>query len=149
MKILIAIAFILCSCTFKTTVKTVIDGDSFYLVNGDEVRLRFADAPEATRGHIQPFGLEAAQYTRKYLQSQEVTVKTHGRDKYNRIIADVYLSDGRYFNEMLVKAGLAYVYKKYSPAYLYNEELEAKRKRIGLWSEPSIAPFIFRQRHKR
>ena len=149
MKLLFAIAFILCSCSLKTKIVYCTDGDTVITKQGTTIRLNNVDAPEATRGHIQPFGLEAAQYTRKYLQGQEVTIKTHGRDKYNRIIADVYLKDGRYFNEMLVKAGLAYVYKKYSPAYLYDEELEAKRKRIGLWSEPSIAPFIFRQRHKR
>ena len=38
-------------------------------------------------------------------QAKEVTVKTHGHDKYKRTIADVLLPDGTNVSHTLVKEG--------------------------------------------
>jgi len=48
----------------------------------------------------------------------------------------------------LVKAGLAWHYKKYSTNIIYSAlEQEARKQRIGLWSEPNpIAPWEWRGR---
>lgn len=149
MKLLITLSvFFLLSCKFHARISKVIDGDSYYLSDHTEVRILYVDCAEATRGHFQPFGIEATQYSRKYLEGQEVVLKSHGRDKYHRLLCEIWLPDGRYFNEMLVKDGMAYVYKKYAPRYLYNEEQEAKRNKIGLWAYQNEPPFIFRKNYK-
>src|SRR5574337_1201383 len=106
------------SCKYKAKVSKVIDGDSFYLANGKEVRICYADSPEDTRGHFQTYGHEATLFARKYLEGQEVALKSHGRDKYKRLLCEVWLPDGRYFEKMLIDSGMCYVYKKYSPHYL-------------------------------
>src|SRR6185312_2439763 len=147
MKYITIIAFLFCSCKFHARISKVIDGDSYYLSDGREVRICFVDCPEATRGHFQTFGIEATQYSIKYLQGQEVTLKSHGRDKYKRLLCEIWLPDGRYFEKMLIDSGMCYVYPKYSPGCLYNLELQAKSKRIGLWQYPNEAPYIFRHHH--
>lgn len=132
------------SCKFHATISKVIDGDSFYLKDGSEVRILYVDCPENTRGHTQAFGHEATQFSRKYLEGRGVVLKSHGKDKYHRLLCEVYLPDGRYFEKMLIDSGMGYVYKKYSPAYLYNLELKAKENKVGLWAYPHIPPYKFR-----
>ena len=62
-------------------------------------------------------------------------------DRYGRLVARVILPDGRDLSVELVKAGLAWHYKKYSDdeelARLEDEVRKAKR---GLWSEPEPVP---------
>lgn len=143
------LAFILLiGCRYNATVKRVMDGDSFYLINGQEIRLANIDCPECTRGHIQAFGYEAKQFSVKYLEGQEVALKSHGKDKYGRKICDVWISDGRYFNQMLIKAGLAYCYRQYCPDSLFQDELAAKAAKIGLWAFKSVSPYQFRHIRK-
>lgn len=144
LKIIVLLAFVSCNTKFKAHCKLVCDGDSFYLKDGREVRILYVDCPENTRGHNQAFGHEATQFSRKYLEGQEVVLKSHGRDKYHRLLCEVYLPDGRYFEKMLIDSGMGYAYKKYSPAYLYNLELKAKENKVGLWAYPHIPPYKFR-----
>jgi len=136
---------LLISCSYKTKIKFVIDGDTVITYSGERIRLNNIDCPE----HNQLFGSEATQFTRNYLQGQEVTIKSHGKDKYYRTIADIYLPDGSYFNQMVIKAGLAYVYHQYSPDSLFQDELAAKRNRIGLWASYSISPYQYRKQFKK
>jgi endonuclease YncB( thermonuclease family) len=51
----------------------------------------------------------------------------------------------------MVKAGLAWHYKKYSnDKELVQLELEARSKKIGLWSEPlSLPPWEVRAMHRK
>lgn len=46
---------------------------------------------------------------------KEVTVRTHGMDKYGRIIADVLLPDGSNLNNELVKDSWCWWYRKFAP----------------------------------
>jgi endonuclease YncB( thermonuclease family) len=46
---------------------------------------------------------------------KEVTLQTHGLDKYGRTIADVLLPDGNNVNHSLVKGGWCWWYRKYAP----------------------------------
>jgi hypothetical protein len=54
------------------------------------IRLNRIDCPE--KG--QAYGMKAKQATSPLAFGKEVTLETHGRDKYGRTIADVSLSDG-------------------------------------------------------
>ena len=44
---------------------------------------------------------------------KDVTLQTHGYDKYKRTIADVILPDGMDLNQELVKQGWCWWYRKY------------------------------------
>ncbi|WP_080885624.1 thermonuclease family protein [Nitrospira japonica] len=46
---------------------------------------------------------------------KEVTVRTHGMDKYGRIIANVLLPDGSNVNNELVKDSWCWWYRKFAP----------------------------------
>ena len=137
------------SCKYKAHVRYVEDGDSFYLDNGTEVRIAEADAPEWTKGHNQEFGDVATQFTRSYLEGKTVTLKNVATDKYHRKVCEVWVN-GIWFNEAIVKAGLAWVYPQYGSRKLYLEELQAKKNKIGLWaSNDFISPYQFRRKeHK-
>ena len=55
----------------------------------------------------QAFGKNAKQFTFKMVFGKTVTLIDHGQDRYDRIIGDVILPDGRVLNRELVKAGFA------------------------------------------
>ena len=55
---------------------------------------------------------------------KEVTLLTHGLDKYGRILADVLLPDGTNVNHTLVKDGWCWWYRKYAPGDTVLEGLE-------------------------
>jgi micrococcal nuclease len=59
------------------------------------------------------------------------------RDKYGRLLAYVYLEDGRLLNELLLSAGQARVYRRCQCARLGRFqvwEAQARRERRGLWA---------------
>jgi micrococcal nuclease len=70
-----------------------------------------------------------------------------GTDRYGRLIADVILPDGKILNEELLKAGLAWWFRKYSrDERLAQLESAAKEARYGIWADASpIAPWDYRK----
>lgn len=144
----IILILFLFSCKYSGHVKRVIDGDSFYLDNGKEIRLAECDAPENTRGHNQDFGNVATEFTRQYLEGKTVILKNVATDKYGRKVCEVWVN-GIWFNEQLVKQGLAWTSSRYSCLELQKDELTAKENKIGLWIDPNaINPYIFRKHEK-
>jgi micrococcal nuclease len=118
----------------------VIDGDTLILDNHERVRLIGINAPEiASKYHRgERYGKEAKKYLRKRVEGQEVTLKPGAEpfDKYERRLAYVYLPDGTFINEELVKLGYAETFRKFP--FTYKErflalEAEAKEKRLGMW----------------
>ena len=136
------ILFISASCNVKyKTVKTVLDGDTIVMEDNTHVRFNLIDAPESK----QAYGYEAKVFVSNLILNKRVKLVTHGNDKYGRTIADIYI-DGIYVNEEEVKAGLCWAYKKYSSNKFYQEEQEAKIKRIGLWiQDRPEPPYLFRK----
>jgi micrococcal nuclease len=67
---------------------------------------------------------------------KDVTLQTHGHDKYKRTLADVLLPDGANINHELVKDG--WWYWKYAGMDTKLEQLEtaAREARKGLWADP-------------
>ena len=63
-------------------------------------------------------------------------------DRYGRTVADVILVDGRILNHELVRAGLAWRYRKYAPdiGTLAQLEAAARDAKRGLWSQPNPLP---------
>ncbi|MEO6110898.1 MAG: thermonuclease family protein [Nitrospiraceae bacterium] len=81
---------------------------------------------------------QAKQATSDLAFGKEVTVQTHGLDKYRRTIADVLLPDGTNVNHPRVKEGWYSWYRKYAPGdtALEGLEHEAREAKKGLWADP-------------
>jgi len=60
------------------------------------------------------------------------------RDKYGRLLAYVYLPNGRLLNRLLAEQGMAVVYRRFSfnmKADFLAAEAEARKSRTGLWAQ--------------
>ena len=126
---------------FSGSVVGVLDGDTIEVVHAhqtERIRLSGIDCPE--KG--QAYGQRAKQATSARAFGKEVTLQTFGKDRYGRTIADVILPDGDNLNQILVKEGTCWWYRKYAPGNAVLEELEtdAREKRIGLWAEAQPIP---------
>lgn len=125
----------------EATVKRVIDGDTFELSDGERVRMIGVDTPETVKPNspVEPYGKEASDFTKKLLTDQKVKLifDLEPRDKYERLLAYVYLSDGTFVNEKLVRDGYARIMTippNVAFADLFLEaEREAREHDRGLW----------------
>ncbi len=127
--------------TITGKVISIADGDTItVLVEKTEHKIRFSgiDCPERK----QAFGAKAKKFTGDRAFGKQVTVEVVDRDRYGRDIGMVILPDGSNLNHALVKAGLAWWYRKYSPKDKTLESLEsaARKARVGLWSDPKPIP---------
>jgi len=96
----------------------------------------------------QAYGKHTKQAASKLVFRKEVTLQTHGKDKYGRTLADVFLRDGTHVNHELVKDGWCWWYRKYAPGdtVLEGLEKEAREAKIGLWVDPApIPPWVYRK----
>jgi micrococcal nuclease len=143
------------------TVVKVYDGDTFKcrLESGEEVKVRLigVDTPESRRNRkayrdaersgksveeIVRLGKKASAFTKKLIPPGtvvylETDVQVH--DRYGRLLAYVYLPDGRMLNEVLLEEGYATVYTV-PPNVKYAERfVKLQRKAMGegrgLWGE--------------
>ena len=104
-------------------VVSVLDGDTFEVLHNtraERIRLNGIDCPE--KG--QAYGKRAKQAASELVFRKEVTLRTHGKDKYGRTIADVLLPDGTNVNHTLVKDGWCWWYRKHGPGDTVLEGLE-------------------------
>lgn len=79
----------------------VVDGDTFRY-GTERVRLRGIDTPELT----EPGGPAARLRLEELVRSGPVRIVPHGRDVYDRVVADVFV-DGQNIAEKLQAEGLA------------------------------------------
>ena len=147
--ILIAIIFTHCLAQAGTLTGRVVrisDGDTLVVLDSSnaqhKIRLTGIDAPE--RG--QAFGTKSKEHLSDSIAGKFVVVEYSKRDRYQRILGKVLLSD-QDMNLEQIKAGLAWHYKKYqkeqAPAdrELYSEaEIEAREAKRGLWYDPHPVP---------
>ena len=126
---------------------SIKDGDTIAILYNNKtltIRLAHIDCPEKK----QPYGQAAKQFMSDKCFGQTVTIQHHNEyDRSKRLIGEVITASGENLNKALVKAGLAWHYKKYSTDASYAAlEQEARKRRIGLWSEPNpIAPWEWRR----
>jgi micrococcal nuclease len=136
-------------------VKRVVDGDTLLLENRKYVRLLGIDTPEmhesaklhrdALRSKqsveaIQQSGRQAYELTKQLVEGKRVRLEFDWQryDKYNRILAYVFLEDGTLVNARIVEEGYASLTNfrinvTYADLFLklYREARENKR---GLWA---------------
>jgi micrococcal nuclease len=114
--------------------KFIFDGKKAGFRQGKPVRIRFLHINSPERG--KQFYKIAKQYTSERCFHKIVTIKHTGEfDRYGRLLGEVVLPNGSVLNKELVKRGLAIHYKKYSKSIEYaNLELDAQKKKIGIWS---------------
>lgn len=89
---------------FSGSIVAVLDGDTIEVLHNqhpERIRLNGIDCPE--KG--QAYGKRAKQAASELVFGKEVTLQTHGHDKYGRTIADVLLPKGTNINHTLVKDG--------------------------------------------
>ena len=125
---------------FRGKVVRVLDGDTIEVMHhgqAERIRLNGIDCPEKA----QPFGERAKKYTSSLAFGETVTAIVKDTDRYGRTVAEILLPDGRSLNRELVKAGLAWWYRKYSTdATLGQLEAEARAARRGLWADSNPVP---------
>lgn len=149
--ILALMLFLLPQAELKTVTGEVIsikDGDTFTLKDQRDklykVRLSDIDAPEIG----QPFGRPAKRLLEDLALNEIVRVNYTQKDKYGRLIGEVFLPDGKMLNEESLKNGLAWHYRVKHPHSTFLEKMEYKawKKKIGLWvQEKPIPPWEYRR----
>jgi len=133
------------SWAWSGNVVGISDGDTIKVLTGKtvtKIRLYGIDCPE--KG--QAFGRIAKRFVSEMVFGRQVEIKPMDQDRYGRTVAWVYV-DGKNLNEVLVKVGLAWHYKKYSSDQsLADLEIKARQGRVGLWSDPDpIPPWQYRR----
>lgn len=127
------------------TVVRVIDGDTVVLrLQGaiETVRLIGVDTPETVHPTkpIECFGPEASAFTHSVLKPKtQVRVQrdVEARDRYQRLLVYIYLTDGTFINQELLRLGFARTLN-IAPNTAFTTifasiETEAREKQIGLW----------------
>jgi len=145
----------------RFAVARIVDGDTIDVdvPDGDrgQTRVRFwgVDTPETKHPNrrVQHFGPEADAFTRSACRGREVTLRLvpgRTRGKHGRLLAYVFLPDGRMLNRELVRAGYAYADPRYDhphKAEFRRLQAEARSARRGLWKNvrPVDLPYYYRE----
>lgn len=169
--IILLLAFSLTGCELITnlfgvgnyTVQRVSDGDTMVVIDstGEEIKVRFAciDAPEVPHTNAErksrklvdksqfSWGNEAQQRVQELVAegNNEVVLTITDTDRYGRSISEVRLPDGTFIQEVLVREGLAQVYRPYlencpSATIVEQAEAIAKGDQEGLWGDAKYVP---------
>ena len=123
------------------SVRKVYDGDTIELQNGVHVRYIGINAPEISHENLpaEPFALEALAFNETMVSSRLVRLQTDQEtsDQYHRMLGYVFLKDGTFVNQEMVRSGLAYVlYKAPNTTYdnvLLKAQQEAMKSGKGMW----------------
>ncbi len=126
-----------------------IDGDTIRaIIDGKKERIRFIaiNSPEtkySTKDKDEPYAKEASDYTCNLLLNGKVVEieydeKSNKTDKYGRVLGWIFIDDVL-LQKKLVSKGYAkvdYIYDKYKYVdELKKEESNAKKNKLGIWSE--------------
>lgn len=121
-------------------VERVVDGDTLIVATVGRVRLIGVDTPESVhpRQPVQEFALEAAAFLRRTVNGREVRLEYgfQRHDRYRRTLAYVFLADGTFVNEEIIRQGYGFAYTRFPFKYLERFrqlEREAREQGRGLW----------------
>ncbi|NLX14120.1 MAG: hypothetical protein GXY44_10775 [Phycisphaerales bacterium] len=140
----------------------VVDGDTLIIDvpdgNKDHTRVRLwgVDTPETDKSPRGAgyFGAEASEFARRMVEGKPVRivlVPARPRDRYERLLAYVYLADSKtMLNEELLAQGYAYADHRFDhPWKQHFADLEktARSKKLGLWE--NVTPDQYPEWRKR
>ncbi|BAY14526.1 nuclease [Anabaenopsis circularis NIES-21] len=153
-------------------VERVSDGDTLAIkdAKGNKFNVRFAcvDAPEVPHSQKERNSSrvsdrnqfnwgEKAQARLQQLVKQSgdrVILNITDTDRYQRKVAEVRLKDGTFVQEVLLREGLAKVYRPYlnkcpSKDLVQQAETKAQQQKLGVWSDSKFTnPWEFRSANK-
>ena len=125
----------------------VADGDTITIITAakqtKKIRLSEIDTPERD----QAWGLQASLALSKKVESKLIVAKVSGVDRYERVIAEIFVGE-RNINHEMVSEGHAWAYRLYlKNDYLLELERVAKEKELGLWglTQDPIPPWQWRK----
>jgi len=128
--------------TTSHKVVRIVDGDTFEIKGGQKVRMIGIDTPESVHPDAEKnteFGKLASEFTKSKIEGKNIKLvkDVSETDKYGRLLRYVYLEDGTFFNELLVKEGYAKV-STYPPDVKFADvfvkaEQYARENDKGLW----------------
>ncbi len=129
----------------------VTDGDTLRF-GKQAVRIAGIDAPERKElcdedtTRARPCGQIAAKALRDKIGNQVVTCTGSTIDRYSRRVATCYAA-GEDLGAFMVRSGQALAYRRYSEAYVAEED-EARKAGRGIWAGSFVAPWTWRQDNK-
>ena len=134
--------------TQTAEVRHVLDGDTVILQTNQHVRLIGINAPELGKDGApeQPLAARARERLVQLVRGQRVILvfEDERQDHYGRLLAHLYLPDGRDVEEILLHEGLAWAVavppNVAKLAALLAAENEARAAGRGVWGEPAYAP---------
>jgi micrococcal nuclease len=129
-------------------VVSIADGDTFTLLMGAEkirIRLHGIDCPEKS----QAFGDVSKKFLSELALGKDVIVQKTDTDQYGRTIGILEI-DSINVNEELLKAGLAWHYKRFDKNPIWTKlEEQARSDKQGLWIQKDpIPPWEFRKKFR-
>jgi micrococcal nuclease len=141
-----AVFFVLCNPAGSplwadTEVVWVEDGDTIVLEDGRRIRYIDINAPEIAHKDKpgEPFGKAAKTHNETLVLKKNIRVAfdSEKTDRYGRLLAYVFLTDGRFVNQMMLAEGLAYCLfhppnTRYHHRFL-NVQRTAMSKQTGIW----------------
>lgn len=125
-------------------VARVYDGDTIILEGRKQVRLLGVNTPEIESRHRseEPGGVAAKKWLQNQLRDNQVYLEFDQvkRDKYKRLLAHVFLPNGKHVNLALLESGLAAI-SIIPPNGRYSDKLiqaqqHAEKQKLGIWSMP-------------
>lgn len=128
----------------------IVDGDTYdILLNGNKtvrIRMEGIDAPEKGM----PFYKKAKNHLSDLCFGKNIRLEIHETDSRGRKVAFSYLEDGTELSHEMIKAGLAWHFKKYnSDSDLAELEVKARDLKMGLWVDKlPMSPWKNRALHR-
>ena len=128
-------------------VKRVVDGDTIELETGEKVRYIGMNTPESVKINfpVECFGKVASEKNKEMVEGKLVHLEkdVSDTDRYGRLLRFIYLEDGTFVNDVLVREGYARV-STFPPDVKFSEqfkaaEREAKSVKRGLWADDTCA----------
>lgn len=126
-------------------VVNVVDGDTIEVqIEGQSFRVRYIgiDTPE----YNQPFGPEASRANSLLVGNQTVYMErdVSNTDQYGRLLRYVYLGNGTFINQELVRQGVAEAVA-YPPdtrhqSLFEDAQIQASQTGIGIWGQSQLIP---------
>ncbi|MEG4420819.1 thermonuclease family protein [Microcoleus sp. LAD1_D5] len=141
------------SIVCSMSIEQIQDGVTEQIQNEEKIRFCGIDAPEMS----QPLGRESKQKLTDFLQGKEIIISPIERDRYGRLVAEVFVKISQqseeelFINAEMVRSGMAYHYAQYSDSCWGRLEIEdaenqARSRSIGVWNGTNEKPWDYRRR---